>query len=61
MPSHLSHSQITTWLRCQHQWYLEKELKVDRQPAIYLVAGSAIHSVIEQLNRGFFVEGAQGD
>ena len=60
-PAHLSHSQVTTWLRCQHQWYLEKRMQVDRRPAVYLCAGSAIHSVIEQLNKGFYLEGMQGD
>jgi len=60
-PTHLSHSQVTTWLRCQHQWYLEKVEQVDRKPAVYLCAGSAVHSVIEQLNKGFYLEQVQGD
>ena len=60
-PAHLSHSQVTTWLRCQHQWYVEKRMQVDRKPAVYLCAGSAVHSVIEQLNKGFFLEQMQGD
>jgi len=40
---------------------LEKVEQVDRKPAVYLCAGSAVHSVIEQLNKGFYLEQVQGD
>lgn len=50
LPPHRSYSQLTTWLKCQRQYYLQKVAKVPERPAVYLVAGTAIHEAIEQVN-----------
>ena len=50
IPAHRSFSQLSTFLRCQHQYYLSKVAKVPETPAVYLAAGNAVHSMIEQLN-----------
>lgn len=50
LPDHYSHSQINAWLRCGKQYELERIRKVPRTPSVYLVAGNAIHTAIEQLN-----------
>ena len=49
-PAHRSFSQLSTFLRCQHQYYLSKVAQVPENPAVYLAAGNAVHSMIEQLN-----------
>lgn len=50
LPAHRSFSQLSTYLRCQHQYYLSKVAMVPENPAVYLAAGNAVHSMIEQLN-----------
>lgn len=50
LPAHRSFSQLSTFLRCQHQYYLSKVQQVPETPAVYLAAGNAVHSMIEQLN-----------
>lgn len=50
LPAHRSYSQLSTFLRCQHQYYLSKIAQVPEQPAVYLAAGNAVHSMIEAIN-----------
>lgn len=50
IPAHRSYSQLSTFLRCQHQYYLSKIACVPEQPAVYLVAGNAVHEMIELIN-----------
>lgn len=50
-PAHRSYSQLSTFSRCQRQYFLSKIAQVPEHPAVYLVAGSAIHSMIEHINR----------
>jgi ATP-dependent helicase/DNAse subunit B len=54
IPTHRSYSQLTTFLKCAHQWYLSKVAQVPEQPAVYLVAGNAVHSMIEELNHDLY-------
>lgn len=54
MPEHFSHSQITSWLRCGKAYQLSRLIGVPERPAVYLVTGNAMHSVIEEINREFF-------
>lgn len=61
MPEHRSHSQATTWLRCQHQYYLEKVANVGRKPALYLVSGTVIHECLETILRQYALEQLQGE
>lgn len=47
LPGHLSYSQVTTMLKCPHQWYLQRGLSVPQQPAWALVGGTAVHETTE--------------
>jgi ATP-dependent helicase/DNAse subunit B len=49
-PEHRSHSQLQTWLRCQHQWYLTRVEQVPERPSLPMAAGNAVHSMLEQIN-----------
>ena len=53
-PAHRSYSQMTTFYRCAHQYYLAKVLGVSEHPAMYLAAGSAVHDVLEQINHALY-------
>lgn len=53
-PEHFSHSQISAWLRCAKAYQLSRLVGVPERPAVYLVAGNAMHDVIEQINQEFF-------
>ena len=50
LPKHLSHSQMTTFFSCARKYYFSKKLKLPEKPAAYLVAGSAIHELLESVN-----------
>jgi hypothetical protein len=54
LPPHASHSQVNSWLRCGKAYYLERLVKVKQPPAAYLVAGVAIHTAIENINKLHF-------
>lgn len=56
MPEHFSHSQITSWLRCGKSYQLSRLIGAPEKPAVYLVTGNAMHTVIEDINRRFFAE-----
>jgi hypothetical protein len=47
---HLSYSQYTSYARCAKAYYLERVAQAPQLPAVYLVAGSAVHAAIEQIN-----------
>jgi putative RecB family exonuclease len=49
--SHRSYSQVSTYLNCPKQYELGRVLKLTEPPAWYLIAGSAIHSVMEQIGK----------
>ena len=53
-PVHASHSQISTYVRCGKQYFLERLAGVVTKPAAYMVAGIAIHQAIESMNRAAF-------
>jgi len=59
MPSHLSHSQLTTWLRCAKAYFLERKAYAPTVPAVYLVAGSAVHEIIERMTLAHAGQGPQ--
>ena len=53
-PEHRSHSQLQTWLRCQHQWYLTRVEQVPERPSLPMAAGNAVHSMLEQINHAVY-------
>jgi ATP-dependent helicase/DNAse subunit B len=63
IPAHRSFSQLSTFLRCQHSYYLGKVAQVPERPAVYLAAGNAVHSMIESLNHEIYqrMQGVRGE
>jgi len=54
LPPHRSYSQLSTWQSCPQKYYLSKIAMVPEKPAVYLAAGSAVHSMLEWLNHEFY-------
>jgi len=54
LPPHRSYSQLSTWQSCPQKYYLSKVAMVPEKPAVYLAAGSAVHSMLEWLNHEFY-------
>jgi hypothetical protein len=48
---HVSHSQLGDWLRCQKQFQLKRIQRAPKVPAWWLVGGSTIHEVTEDLDK----------
>jgi RecB family exonuclease len=49
---HVSHSQLTSWAeRCQKEFQLRRIQRAPSLPAWWLVGGSAVHEVTEDLDR----------
>lgn len=46
-PEHLSHSQVETYLRCPHSYYLKYVCGIEVPPSFYLTFGKLIHSLVE--------------
>jgi hypothetical protein len=59
LPPHRSYSQLTTWQSCPQKYYLSKVAMVPEKPAVYLAAGSAVHSMLEWLNHEFYKQQQQ--
>ncbi len=57
IPPHRSFSQLDTFRRCQHQYYLSKVAKVPEVPAVWLTAGNAVHTMLELVNRHIYETG----
>lgn len=52
LPAHVSHSQLTSWAsRCQKAFFLERLAGAPEVPAWWLVGGSTVHEVTEELDR----------
>lgn len=52
LPPHVSHSQLTSWAeRCQKQWFLRRIAGAPEVPSWWLVGGSTVHVVTEELDR----------
>lgn len=60
MSAHVSHSQMTQWLRCGKSYELNRIKQAPRVPAVWLASGVALHEVIDQINRDS-VTGEQTD
>lgn len=48
--SHVSFSQLTAYTRCGKQYQLQRIMEAPEEPSVWLPAGKAIHSTIEQIN-----------
>lgn len=55
-PSHLSHSQVTTYLSCPQRYKLSRLDKVTERPAWYFAGGSAVHSLSEAYDKALFAQ-----
>lgn len=49
-PAHMSNSQLSSWLRCGKSYQLSRILGAPSKPATWLVAGTALHEAIYQVN-----------
>lgn len=58
-PAHRSFSQLSTYLKCPHQYMLSKIAGVPERPAVYLVAGNAVHAALEAVNHDLYKGGMQ--
>lgn len=58
IPPHFSYSSLTTYMECNHKWYLSKIARVPEIPSWWLVGGSAVHTLTEiyDLDREKFQE-----
>jgi ATP-dependent helicase/DNAse subunit B len=45
---------MTSFYRCAHAYYLSKVAGVSEKPAVYLVAGSAVHEALEVINHELY-------
>lgn len=54
---YISYSQFTTWLQCGEKWRLTKILKVEEDPAWWLIGGTAVHVATEAIDRVLAEEG----
>lgn len=53
-PEYLSYSSFSTFLDCGWKWYLTRVMKVEEQPAVWLPAGTAIHSAADAIDHAIF-------
>lgn len=53
LPSHVSHSQLTSWQRCGKAYQLGRLQGAPKTPAVWSFAGKAVHACIEQINIAF--------
>lgn len=51
-PAHVSYSQLSSWVRCGKAYELERVLHVPSSPTWAQVAGNAVHTATEQMDRG---------
>ena len=51
IPSHVSYSAITTWLKCGWQYYLGRLKGVEEEPSVWLVGGSSFHRATEEWDK----------
>lgn len=49
--SHVSHSQLTSWLRCGKAYELSRLKHAPRVPAVWTASGVALHEVIDLINK----------
>ena len=53
---YLSYSQFTTFLSCGEKYRLTRILKLEEDPAWYLVGGSAIHAAADAIDLQLLAE-----
>ena len=56
LPPHRSYSQLSTWQSCPQKYYLSKVVQLPEKPAVYLAAGSAVHTMLELLNHELYLK-----
>lgn len=52
IPSHLSYSQVSTWLHCGEQYRLTRIAGAEEHPSWWLSGGSAVHDATEEYDKG---------
>ena len=53
-PAHLSYSTVNSYRMCGRMFLFQKVMKLEQRPGLAAIAGNAVHSVTEALDREFF-------
>jgi len=56
-PAHLSYSTISTYRMCSRKTYFEKVLLLEQRPGLAAIAGNAVHTATEAIDRQIFEQG----
>lgn len=56
LPSHVSYSQLTTWLDCGWKYYLSRLVQIPEDGSWWLVGGSSVHEATEAFDKAFYEE-----
>lgn len=56
LPSHVSYSQLTTWLDCGWKYYLSRMVQIPEDGSWWLVGGSSVHEATEAFDKAFYEE-----
>lgn len=58
VPPHFSYSALSSYMKCGHQYYLQKIARVPEIPSWWFVGGRAVHTMTEiyDLDRKIFLE-----
>lgn len=56
LPSHVSYSQLTTWLDCGWKYYLSRVVQIPEDGSWWLVGGSTVHEATEAFDKAFYEE-----
>jgi hypothetical protein len=56
LPSHISYSQLTTWLDCGWKYYLSRIVQLKEDGSWWLVGGSSVHEATEAFDHAMYQE-----
>ena len=54
--THLSNSQLSTWVGCAKKYELTRLRGAQEDPSVWLVGGSAVHDALETVNRNWVLK-----
>jgi ATP-dependent helicase/DNAse subunit B len=54
LPSHISYSQLTTWLDCGWKYYLSRIVQLKEDGSWWLVGGSSVHEATEAFDQAMY-------
>ena len=51
IPSHVSYSAITTYLKCGYMYFLSRLKGIEEESSVWLVGGSSFHRATEEWDK----------